>query len=352
MIRSWRNVFAPLWLMVLVMMSNACNAEAERYIWQRADWKSLPAFDSAQATAGLRAWQKSCTRINTPNVRIFDRTVSAEVMLELCKRAANASDAKTFFMQHFDVYSITTTQKEALHLTGYYVPLLKVSAVKTTEYNVPIYAKPTEQYRTTYSRKEIDAGALHGKAEIIAYGADAIDVFFLHIQGSGYAEYPDGTRALLRFAAKNDHPYTAIGAYFIEQQLATTQDMSLQWLKTWLHAHPDQASAIMQRNASFVYFELAAAHTDIIGAQATPLTPMHSVAIDPAYLDYGVPLYIHSDATSRFVITQDTGSAIKGRLRADLFAGAGQQAEQLAGRLNAQAELYALFPKHADYVQQ
>ena len=158
---------------------------------------------------------------------------------------------------------------------------------------------------------------------------------------------------LLRFAGKNEKPYTAIGAYFIERKLATKEEMSLQWLKAWLHAHPDQASAIMQRNASYVYFEQVAGNADIIGAQATALTPMHSVAIDPAYVDYGALLYLHhGDALSRFVITQDTGSAIKGRLRADLFAGAGQAAEQLAGRLNAEVQLYVLFPKDADYVQQ
>ncbi len=345
----WRVLF----LCAMMMMLNACQPTTERYEWRRVGWNELRLFDAAHAQAGLDAWVSACDTRTQEKVRIFDRHVEASVMQSLCEKARMSDDAYGFLTNHFHLYRVRTNLNNRLHLTGYYIPLLQVNDTPDATYHVPIYARPDEMHRTLHSRAEIDAGALNGKAEIVAYADDAVDVFFLHIQGSGYVEYPDGSRGLLRYAGKNDMPYTAIGKYFIDNKLATKEEMSLQWLKHWLRANPDQASAIMQQNASYVFFDRAAGEAEIIGAQGTPLKAMHSVAIDPAYLSYGVPLFLNAgNDIQRMVITQDTGSAIKGRLRADLFAGAGDDAELLAGKLNRDAALYVLFPKDADYVQQ
>ena len=337
---------------ICIFMITSCQKQTEHYVWEHVKWHEFSALNNQQMQTGLAVWQQSCLKQSDEQIRFFDRMIDGKAMQNLCVASLNASDATAFLQSHFNIYRIRTTVSDYLHLTGYYIPLLHVSNTPDNTYHVPIYAKPDKQYRTLYSRKEIDEGALHGKTSIIAYADNAVDVFFLQIQGSGYAQYPDGSRALLRYAGKNDMAYTAIGGYFIQNGLATKEEMSLQWLKDWLNTHPEQAPAIMQRNASYVFFEHAAGEADIVGAQGTPLEAMHSVAIDPQYLSYGVPLFLDADDMQHMVVTQDTGSAIKGRLRADLFAGAGDMAEVLAGTLNRNAALYVFFPKDVPYVQQ
>jgi membrane-bound lytic murein transglycosylase A len=223
--------------------------------------------------------------------------------------------------------------------------------VQTKDYSVPIYALPkTLELQRAFTRQQIDEGALKGKTEVVMWLDDPIEAFFLHIQGSGYVTLTDGTMKKLVFAGKNNKPYTAIGRQFVEKGLVKAEDLSMQWLKEWLRANPKEASAVMQSNESYIYFAVENVGKHVRGAEGTPLMPMVSVAVDPAYVGYGLPLYVQATLPSgkdfsALVLAQDTGSAIKGPMRADLYAGVGQKAAEFAGTLKAQADFYVLFPR-------
>lgn len=333
-------------------MVTACSMLGEHFIWTRQSFSQLQDFSDENAMQGLKALQLSCARPKEMPIPLFDMTLDEAQWQNLCEQVAMAhmSHAKAFFIEHFDLYQVTTNKQASGLLTGYYVPLLRGSLTRDATYHVPIYAKPTDDVRIAHSRAAIESGALDGQGLELIYLDDAVDVFFLHIQGSGKVQLPNGDIQLLRYAGKNDFPYTAIGKQFIEEGVVSREDMSLDWLKDWLRMHPDEAAKVMQRNASYIFFELVEAEDAIIGADGSALTPMHSIAVDPAYLGYGLLLYLKTtlpDGTAfeSLVVTQDTGSAIKGRLRADLFTGTGEKAEKLAGALQADTVFYALLPK-------
>ncbi len=330
-------------------MLAACTPQEERFVWEKVEF---PALTENHAALALSAFQASCAREKIESLQIFDKDVPLEVWARLCDAAAgaNADTAQHFFNEYFDLYSVRTTMQDTGLLTGYYVPLLQGSVEAQEGYSVPVYAKPPEALRTRHSRAEIEAGALHEQGLEVLYLADAVDAFFLHIQGSGKVVLPDGDIRLLRYAGKNEFPYTAIGRQFIEDGVVAKEDMSLVWLKDWLRANPDEAAKVMQRNASYIYFELVESADAIIGSEGSVLTPMHSIAVDPSYISYGLPLMVQAtlpdgEALHHIVVAQDTGSAIRGRLRADLFTGSGAQAERLAGALKADTIFYALLPK-------
>lgn len=175
--------------------------------------------------------------------------------------------------------------------------------------------------------------------------------FFLHIQGSGRIQLPDGSIKTAQFAAKNQQPYTAIGKVLLEEGVLDSNQVSLQTIRDYLRANPQRQREIMNKNESYVFFELKDSDTMPVGGQGVPLTPMHSLAIDTDIMPYGVPVYLFvlGDDTRQLFITQDTGSAIKGPLRGDIFFGLGDEAEAKAGKLNAPALWYVLLPTtHTD----
>ena len=312
----------------------------------------MPDISGEHAHRALASFINSCNVVQDEGLTLYDVTLEAQQWKALCTKAMQVrpQQAAAFFTQHFDLYRLRTAQHDTGLLTGYYVPLLQGSPERSESYSVPVYAKPPEDMRTAYRRAEIEAGALEGRVENIVYLADKVDAFFLHIQGSGKVQLPDGDIKLLRYAGKNEFAYTAIGKEFIERGEVAKEEMSLQWLKNWLRTHPEQADAVMARNESYIFFELVESADDIIGAQNVPLTPMASIAIDPAHISYGALMMVEATLPDgrplqQLVVAQDTGSAIRGFLRADLYMGTGGEAERLAGALKADAVFYALLPK-------
>jgi membrane-bound lytic murein transglycosylase A len=238
-------------------------------------------------------------------------------------------------------------------LTGYYEPVLKGSLTADATYRYPVWGIPSDwrEGKAYSTRQHIDTHGLAGKAKPLLYVADKIDLFFLHIQGSGRVELPDGKIVKLSFAAKNNRPYTAIGQYLIARGEVPRSEMSVPRLKTWLRAHPQQAQQALWQNASYIFFKRGDDSTGAIGAQGVPLTPEASIAVDPHLLPYGVPVYLDttlpydSSTYNKLVVAQDTGSAIKGALRADLFFGLGDRAEHLAGGMKQAAKFFVLLPR-------
>ena len=240
------------------------------------------------------------------------------------------------------------TAEEPGLLTGYFIPDFSAALQKDAQHTVPVYGVPTVPYKHL-SRKAIDAGALAGKAPILAWLQSPIDRFFLQIQGSGFIRLPDGTRRKLQFAAKSEQPYTPIGRILIARGEVAKEDMSVQAIRDWLERHPDQSQALMQENASYVFFTREAADEMPKGAQNVPLTPGQSLAVDPAFFPLGLPVFIETQLHdgrrfAQLMVAQDTGTAIKGPLRGDIFFGTGEVAARLAGHQQSPGVWTLLLP--------
>lgn len=200
------------------------------------------------------------------------------------------------------------------------------------------------------SRTEIDQGALAPHALEIVWVDDPVEAFFLHIQGSGRVTLPDGGLLRMGYAGQNGHPYRAIGRILIDRAHVRREDMSMQAIRDWLNAAPAaDAQALMQANASYIFFRVVEGlrpEEGPIGAMGVSLTPLRSVAVDPAFVPMGAPLFLSGvDPLPRLVVAQDTGGAIKGAGRADLFWGWEPPAGERAGRTYQQTRMFLLRPR-------
>jgi membrane-bound lytic murein transglycosylase A len=231
-------------------------------------------------------------------------------------------------------------------LTGYYRPLVPARRAREGAFRYPLYAVPPPDLRE-HSRAEIDAGVLDGKVPVVAWLDDPVEVFFIHVQGSALLDMPEGTVAV-GFAGSNDRPYTSIGSIVVRQGRMPQEEVSMESLKGYLHAHPSQRDEILHANERYIYF--AQADGRAIGSMGVPVTPGRSVAADLSAYPPGTLLFIQSVATARGVpprlaFVQDRGSAIVGRGRLDLFLGTGEAAGRIAGELRQEVQVYVLDPK-------
>jgi membrane-bound lytic murein transglycosylase A len=244
-------------------------------------------------------------------------------------------------------------------LTGYYEPVLEARKIPGNGFSVPVYRPPAglKSGQAWYSRQDIESlqaaqAALHGRE--IAWLADPIDAMVLHIQGSGRLRITeaDGRVRMLRvaFAASNEQPYQSIGRWLLDK--GETKDASWPGIKAWLQRNPQKAQALLWVNPRYVFFKeepIIDASVGPRGAQGLPLTPGRSVAIDPLSVSYGTPLWMvtpgPTQSLQRLVLAQDTGNAIVGAVRADLYMGTGAAAGELAGRMKQPLRLWALLPK-------
>jgi membrane-bound lytic murein transglycosylase A len=203
------------------------------------------------------------------------------------------------------------------------------------------------------TRSEIDAGALAGKGSELLWVDDAVDAFFLHVQGSGRVVMENGQLVRLGFAGRNGHPYVAIGRELISRGAIPRERMSMQAIRAWLKANPGEASEVMALNPSFIFFRIIDGEGPI-GAEGVPLTPGRSLAVDPAFVPLGLPIWLDTtdplkpeQPLRRLVVAQDTGSAIKGPVRGDLFWGFGETAAAKAGSMNQRGRYFLLLPRKA-----
>ncbi len=275
-----------------------------------------------------------------------------------------ASQAESFFRGYFEAAEIGAGEAFA---TGYFEPQILGSRVRRPGYDVPIYAKPADlldanpftgekgrgrvegdDYVLYHERAEIVDGALAGRGLEIGWAADPIDLFFLHIQGSGRLLLPDGGVMRIGYAGQNGREYVAIGRIMKERGLLGPGQTSMQGIVAWLRDHPEEGRAIMRENKSYIFFrELTGPGP--IGAMGHPVTPRATVAADPKFVPLGAPVFLSVDkpVASGLWVAQDTGGAIKGANRFDTFWGAGEEAKRIAGGMQANGRAYVLLPKGA-----
>jgi membrane-bound lytic murein transglycosylase A len=280
---------------------------------------------------------------------------------DVCARAAAAKDAaalREVIESELSPWAMRDHDREEGLVTGYYEPLLHGSLRRSERFAVPLYVRPPElvdvdlgAFRDEYQgkrlagvldgrrlvpfadRARLEQGAIAGRGLELLWVDDAIDAFFLHIQGSGRVELDDGTEMRVGYAAQNGHPYVAIGRELVSLGALALEDVTMQSIRAWLAEHPDQAAEIMRKNPSFVFFrKLDGAGP--VGSQGVELEPYRSIAVDTKFVALGSLVWLAGTSPSpradepdrpleRLVAAQDTGGAIRGPLRADLFCGHG-----------------------------
>lgn len=285
--------------------------------------------------------------------------LTKKVYANVCEQAKHVSDAKAFFKNSFELKKIQPNEQRSI-LTGYYEPLLHGSLKKTERFKYPVYAKPKDlvvhanskgrmvkgKFMPYFTREEIGKRKLN--AEVICYVDDKIDLFFMEVQGSGRVELTDGRVMFIGYADANGHAYKSLGREMLNRGIfASVEEISLQSIKTWLVAHPSQIDGMLNTNPSYVFFRVM--NQKATGSLGLVLTPERSVAVDKSHIPLGSLLGVKSESPNykveKFVFAQDTGGAIKGPNRADMFMGYGERAQWIAGELKAPLEVWIMEPK-------
>ncbi len=340
-------------------------------------WEMLPDWQTLDLAPTWPALLQSCSALkNKPNWQ------------EICARAeqlgaADSAALRVFYEEWFTPYQVFNPDgSEHGMITGYYEPLLKGSRVKTQRFRYPLYAAPDDLLQIDmgaaypqlkglrlrgrlqgkrvvpyFSRAEIDGGTGAFKGRELYWVENAVELFFLQIQGSGRIELADGAQIKVGYAEQNGHPYVSIGRKLVDMGELTLEQASMQSIKAWAEKNPDRLTALLEQNPSYVFFrELPEGLSAPLGALGVPLTNEYSIAVDPRTIPLGAPVFLattypnDSAPLNRLMLAQDTGGAIKGAVRADFFWGFGESAGAQAGKMKQQGRLWVLFPKGGEPV--
>lgn len=352
--------------------------------FQPVKFSEIPGWSADSTADSLQALRRSCARLlkSPPKRQMTDKAVGGRVgdWIPACRAIPpdNVDDAgaRHYFEAWFRPHRVRAGDQAEGLFTGYFEPGLRGSRSATDVYNVPIYKRPSDLILVTlgdwrekfrgeriagrtvngrlkpyHSRAEIEAGALTGKAEKLVWVDDPVAAFFLHIQGSGRISLSDGGVARVGYDGHNGHVYRAIGRDLIEEGAIAKKDISLQSIRAWLTANPDRMTEMMNRNPSYIFFREIKGDGPI-GAQGVALTPGRSLAVDPKFLPLGAPIWLDADYPDeagqplrRLMVAQDTGGAIRGVVRGDVFWGHGKVARALAGPMKAPGRVFLLLPK-------
>ncbi|MGJ4930890.1 murein transglycosylase A [Bradyrhizobium sp. HKCCYLS2038] len=356
-------------------------------------WSEVPGWNDDDQLAAYRTFRASCKPIAAKPDSAAEDKALGDSLRDPCRdaRAADLADnaaARTFFERHFEPLKISKLGDADGFVTGYYEPIIEGSRTQNEVYNVPVYRRPSNLfvrgfkqdatslpnkglvYRKIgrrklvpyYDRAEIEDGAIEGRGLEIAWLRNQTDLLFAQIQGSARISLDDGSTVRINYDAYNGHPYTPVGRILIERGIIPREQMSMQRIREWMEQNPNGADDLRRMNRSYIFFrEVQLSEKDeAVGAQGIPLTPGRSIAVDKSLHVYGTPFFItgelpiDSEKTKnpfhRLMIAQDTGSAIVGPARADLYFGAGQEAGKVSGRLKHSIQFVMLVPRSLDPV--
>lgn len=351
----------------------------------------LPGWHSAALGRSLTAFQTSCRAFlkQDPNQVVGSDLIDlqAKDWQPACRAALNINpgiqaSVKQFFQKWFTPVEFYQGQPVKGLFTGYYMPLIQGSYTKSAQFSVPLYEVPKDlitadlglfvphlkNYKIVgrldgnkiipyYTRAQINHGAIKDKAKVLLWIKSPIDRLFLEIQGSGVIALDDGTQVFVGYDGQNGAPYTAIAGVLIKKGVMTKDNASMQGIKRYLEAHPKEMDAVINQNQSFVFFRKL--NLDgALGSQGVVLTPGYSLAIDRQWIPMGAPLWLSTSRPDsvnpdqnkplqRLMIAQDTGGAIKGKVRGDIFWGGGNKATLIAGHMKNEGHYWLLLPRHA-----
>lgn len=370
-------------LIVAAIMPNsvaAANANSKQNVTlpkaavEPIEFVTLAGWEDDDHAAAFASFLKSCGAIRhgTPKMRKAKPIYGG--LYTACTKALTLGrlerdKARIFFEEEFKAYRVAATGQSEGFFTGYYESEVLGSRTRTEEYKVPIYTAPLHAIKAKLSkvfahldRTRIEEGALAGQGLEICWVKNPVDLFFAQIQGSTRVRLDDGKTMRLNYIASNGHPYTPVGRDLIDRGIIAKEDMSMDRIRDWMEANPEEGRALRRKNRSFVFFQEQplAEHEECIGAQGVPLTPMRSVAVDKSLHVYGTPVWIDAELPianekpetplRQLMIAQDTGSAILGPARADIYFGFGNDVGSIAGRVKQFGRFVMLVPREVTLV--
>jgi membrane-bound lytic murein transglycosylase A len=348
-------------------------------------YRMLPGWRDADHVAALAAFRRSCRVIEDKGLlrpSLFGG--SREDWMPACRAARRVppgqAAARSFFERFFLPVSPLAGRRPAGLFTGYYEPEVEGCLRPDAHCRHPLHARPSDLVRFTpaerratglefgrrtpqgprpyFTRREIEQGALAGRGLEIVWLRSPVDRFFLQIQGSGRVRLKEGGILRLAFAAKNGHPYVPIGRLLVARGEMSRDEVSMQAIRRWLKDNPDKARELLWENPSYVFFrvvDLPDPRLGAFGAQGVQLAPRVSLAVDWRYWPYGAPVWLETMVPDprgrkrrrfrRLLVAQDTGTAIRGVLRGDVFFGFGEQAGEIAGRMQEPGFMAVLLPR-------
>jgi membrane-bound lytic murein transglycosylase A len=338
-------------------------------------WQALPDWSTLPLLATWPAFQQSCAALK------------AKLNWQAICQAAAQVDAmdvgaqRQFYQTWFLPYQLLNSDgSEQGLITGYYEPLLFGSRERSSRFAFPVYSVPADLLEVDlsvsypalkgmrvrgrlhankvlpyFTRAEIEAENAPLKGQELFWVDDLLALFFLQVQGSGRIELEDGTQVKIGYADQNGHPYVSIGKKLVEMGELALAQVSMQTIQQWAEKNPQRLADLLKHNPSYVFFrELPNQQTAPLGALGVPLTNEYSLAIDPRHIPLGVPILLsttlptNGERLNRLMMAQDTGGAIRGVVRADVFWGFGERAAQLAGLMKQPGKMWVLFPKGSE----
>jgi len=343
-------------------------------------YSSLPGWKRDDHAAAFKTFLLSCSKMSSGG----DRLARACRVARKQPRNISNKRAKAFFESYFTPHQVHSSKGL---LTGYYEPEMYGSRVRTSKFKIPLYRRPRDLMalnskqkrraarraglprKLTYAmrtrkglspyltREQIESGGLDGHGLEMLWLADPVDVFFLHIQGSGRIVLPDGSRMRVGFDGKNGYGYSSVGRLLVRNGLLSKGGVTLDSVKTWLRKNPKMGRKAMWHNKSFIFFRELPDKSDgsgPIGAQGIALVAGRSLAVDRRHYRLGLPIFLsvphfRKDGRKnlrRLMVAQDTGTAIKGARRGDIFWGSGHEAGNIAGRTYHKGQFYVLLPRN------
>ena len=353
-----------IYISAIILLFSGCSKTPEIVSKQmpqtyllESSFDELPSWKDENYQVALDSFTNSCRSKKT-----------RKIYNNLCQRAKTTQDAKEFLETAFTPYEIFTKEgEESGLLTGYYEPELQGSLAKTELYKYPLYATPKDliivdlssiypklknyRLRGKLEGNRVVPYAKRGekavsKSDIICYVDSKIDLFFLEIQGSGRVTLESGETLFIGYANQNGHKYRAIGRYLVSINAMKIEDVSLQSIRAWLEENPSRVDEVLNYNESLVYFQKREKAAS--GSLGLELRPLRSIAVDRSYIPLGSMVYLSSKIDEKEIATivqaQDTGGAIKGAIRADMFLGFGVNAMSSAGKLKSPLKLWILLP--------
>lgn len=325
-----------------VCLALSTSAMAEQTV-TLLEFDDLVGWSEDDHLEALTVFQETCPDLDDP------------IWQPICAFAGDADDAKGFFETLFRPVLIEDGNE--MLFTGYYEPELRGSLRPSARYDVPVYRLPPEAEgsRIWISREAIETtGELLDRDLEIAWVDDPVDLFFLQIQGSGRIRLPNGDYIRVGYAGSNGHQYSSIGQELVRRGVYARHEVSADVIRSWIRRNPEEGAELMRVNASYVFFRSVnevPADMGPLGAMNRSVTTLRSLAVDPSYTPLGAPVWIEragETPMNRLMIAQDTGSAIKGAQRADIFFGTGRAAGQDAGRVRDGGRMVVLLPiQHA-----
>lgn len=382
------GIIALVALPFLVALFLMMDKKPEGLHFRAVPFAELPGWRADDLHDALPALRKSCDSMRRqpdgrtlPGAKIAGTMGDWADVCEFILSAGPESDLSSFFESAFQPLEVSLGGDTAGMFTGYYETLLKGSMAKSERYSTPLHVKPPElvsvdlgAFRSDlkgrriagrvqgdrlvpyYDRESIATGALDGRDLELLWVDDPVDAFFLHIQGSGRVLMEDGRLVRVGYASQNGHAYTAIGRQLIAEGAIPREEMSMQAIRAWLEANPARVDELMNSNASYVFFRLLEDGDGPFGSANVALTAGRSLAVDMSHLALHVPVWLSATypdpanreaeplPLERLMVAQDTGGAIRGEIRGDVFWGFGAEAEEIAGRMANKGRYWLLLP--------